>query len=439
MEKIEIKNFAGIQEITLEIKQINILIGPQASGKSIVAKLLFFFKSFVSEMVDAALATKNKRDLDKDFIGRFEEYFPSSSWGDGNFQVRYSIDQEFIEVHRKSQTRKKLPEIVVIYSDFYKSEFIKLRNIVQKQTETVVELDMQTRVSSRFDVRYRLRLSFFEELAEKLNTIATFSQLYIPAGRAFFATLKGNIFKFLRQNNAIDPFLIEFGNDYDWMKHMVSQLQRGTNDKQLNHEIVLLKNEVASLEQKILCGKYFQKKGEDFLELDDGREISIANSSSGQQETLPLVVILRIIALTDALTEPKIGGNSIYIEEPEAHIFPAAQRDMVELIATVYNARKDSLQFLITTHSPYILTAFNNLLQAGCLAMNATEQKIEEIVRYVPKSRFLNPNEITVYSLSGGFSKSIFDTETGLIDTNIIDDVSNELAIQFDHLLDIDP
>ncbi len=33
---------------------------------------------------------------------------------------------------------------------------------------------------------------------------------------------------------------------------------------------------------------------------------------------------------------------------------------------------------------------------------------------------------------------SILDIETGLINTNIIDEVSNELAIQFDHLLDID-
>ena len=33
MEKIEIKDFLGIKDITIEVKQINILIGPQASGK----------------------------------------------------------------------------------------------------------------------------------------------------------------------------------------------------------------------------------------------------------------------------------------------------------------------------------------------------------------------------------------------------------------------
>ncbi len=113
-------------------------------------------------------------------------------------------------------------------------------------------------------------------------------------------------------------------------------MRRSIDDKHLN-------NEIALLNKRILCGKYLQEDGEDYLEMDGGRKISIANSSSGQQETLPLAIILGTIAFM----KPKTGGSSIYIEEPEAHIFPAAQRDMIELISTVYNSRKDSLQFLI--------------------------------------------------------------------------------------------
>ncbi|MGJ3254526.1 MAG: AAA family ATPase [Elainellaceae cyanobacterium] len=428
MEKIEIKDFVGIKDITLEIKQINILIGPQASGKSIVAKLLFYFKSFLSEIISAAEETRRKTELDKDFKRKFEEYFPSSSWGSGNFKVRYSIDQEFIEINRKSRSKKNAPEIVLSYSDFYKNEFTELKNLV-KQTEKVADRDMQVSILSRYNFIYDIQRSFLHKVTEKLDKAATFSQLYIPAGRSFFANLKSSIFTFLSDNNAVDPFLIEFGTYYENMKKPIrlDRLRRSINDKELSDEI-------ASLNEKILCGRYLQEDGEDYLELDEGRKISIANSSSGQQETLPLAIILGTIAFM----KPKTGGNSIYIEEPEAHIFPAAQRDMVELISTVYNSRKDSLQFLITTHSPYVLTAFNNLLQAGFLAANATEAKIQEISRHIPKSRFISPNEITVYSLSGGYSRSILDVDTGLIDTNIIDEVSNELAVQFDKLLDID-
>lgn len=47
-------------------------------------------------------------------------------------------------------------------------------------------------------------------------------------------------------------------------------------------------DEITALNRKILCGKYAQKNGEDYLKLDDRRKISVTNSSSGQQETLPL-------------------------------------------------------------------------------------------------------------------------------------------------------
>ena len=64
MEKIEIKNFVGIKDITLEVKQINILIGSQASGKSIIAKLLFYFKNFIFEIIRTAQQFKDTDDLE---------------------------------------------------------------------------------------------------------------------------------------------------------------------------------------------------------------------------------------------------------------------------------------------------------------------------------------------------------------------------------------
>jgi predicted ATP-binding protein involved in virulence len=429
MEKIAIKDFAGIKDISIEIKQINILIGPQATGKSIIAKLLFYFKSFVFEIINAAEKEKHIKDLDKDFKKRFEEYFPSSCWGNQNFKIRYSLDQEFIEIYRKSKTTRGSTKITLSYSDFYKTKFTELRSLFQKQSKKIASQDIQTSFFTRYDIFYEIRHSFLQEFSEKLEKVSTFTQLYIPAGRSFFANLKSSIFTFLSENNAVDPFLMEFGTYYENIKNplRVNRLKDNATNKGLNSEITLLS-------KKILCGKYVQENGEDYLELDEGRKINIANSSSGQQETLPLSIILGSIAFM----KPKIGGNSVYIEEPEAHIFPAAQRDMVELISTVYNSRRDSLQFFITTHSPYVLTAFNNLLQAGFLSVDANQEKIKQISRHVPKSRLLKPNEIAVYSLSDGYAKSILDLETGLIDATIIDDVSNELAVQFDQLLDID-
>ncbi len=133
MEKIEIKDFVGIKDIIIEVKAINILIGPQASGKSIIAKLLYYFKSFIFEIISAAEQSENKRNLDKQYKHKFEKYFPVSSWGNSNFKIRYSIDDFFIEVSKKSIHNRL--GIVLKYSELYKTEFNSLRNLLQKQAE----------------------------------------------------------------------------------------------------------------------------------------------------------------------------------------------------------------------------------------------------------------------------------------------------------------
>ena len=133
MEKIEIKDFAGIKDITIEVKQINILIGPQASGKSIIAKLLYYFKNFIFEIVNGVKESKNANEIKKDYIYKFKDFFPLSSWGDQNFILLYYIDEEFIEVSRKKEkTNTIASEIIIKYSGFYRKLLNKLREFKNK-------------------------------------------------------------------------------------------------------------------------------------------------------------------------------------------------------------------------------------------------------------------------------------------------------------------
>lgn len=48
MEKLTINNFLVIQKAEIELKDINLLIGPQANGKSVIARLIYLFKNFLS-------------------------------------------------------------------------------------------------------------------------------------------------------------------------------------------------------------------------------------------------------------------------------------------------------------------------------------------------------------------------------------------------------
>ena len=60
-EKISIKNFGGMTSLEVELRQINIFIGPQASGKSITVKLLFFFKNILSDIIESISDGEDKR------------------------------------------------------------------------------------------------------------------------------------------------------------------------------------------------------------------------------------------------------------------------------------------------------------------------------------------------------------------------------------------
>lgn len=426
-EKLIVRNFAGIKDLEIEIKRINILIGPQASGKSVCAKLLFYFKNFVWEILSVVENEQTKRTLDSNYSKTFEEYFPPDSWGKQDFFIRYEISNVFIEVSRKQDAKGR---ISLSYSDFFKKELTDLRNFLKKVREKSSEI---TAKYDSFDRLYLttqiLRDYLVESLPESICREAAFNQLFIPAGRSFFANLQSNIFSFLSSDNALDPFLRSFGSTYESIKRAditsrVDLGERYTKD---------IQEEINRLIDKSLCGKYVNEKGKDFLDMADGRRISIANSSSGQQETLPLTIMLAALPF---LASSRVG-QTVYIEEPEAHLFPSAQRNIIELIATVFNYRKEQLQFFITTHSPYVLTALNNLLQAGLLYEESSPDIQHQLEEIVSRYKSLDVSDLSAYVLMNGKCNTIVCPDTGLIDARVIDSVSDELAIEFDKLLNL--
>jgi hypothetical protein len=182
--------------------------------------------------------------------------------------------------------------------------------------------------------------------------------------------------------------------------------------------------------REILHAELGRAEKEDFLQFDDGRRVRLAQASSGEQEAWPLLLLLARF-----LSTPHVRGRAVYIEEPEAHLFPSTQKQLVELMAKVFRCRAHEMCLLITTHSPYILTSINNLLQAGKLydAAARDPRVAFRLSKIVPGS--FSPGEVGFYALEAGRAKSILDRDTGLIDAAVIDQVSNDIAIQFDQLL----
>lgn len=428
MEKLVIKQFAGLKDIEIAVNKINIIIGPQASGKSIIAKLLFYFRSFIREIFRSGIEGDSKRSLDRKLENLFKSYFPADSWGENTFAVKYFLGDEFIAIERSQTQGSNSFRLNLTYSNLYKKTFEQVKLLVKKENQKMISDNsgMLPRLGS-MDIDFKIQSSFAQWISARVNQSSIFEQVFIPAGRSFFSALKDSIFILLSKNTQIDPFLIQFGQYYERCKYFTSLgIYQSLTTKTVNSSI----NDVNHLKDRILVGEYISLKGEDYLQAEDGRRIKLSHCSSGQQEVLPLVLILESLLLDPS----GLVGNSIYIEEPEAHLFPSAQRDIINLVATVYNSEPSRLQFFITTHSPYVLTAFNNLIQAGILSKDGHRDQVLEVM---PASQILDPDDVAAYHVVDGKARNIIDPETQLIDAQIIDSISEELEIQFDQLLEI--
>lgn len=418
-ESITVVGFAGLKEITLCLGDFNLLIGPQATGKSIIAKLLFYCKSVVWQGFAATENQQSKRDFDRTLLKRFEELFPPQSWGKDSFSITYKYNDFCIEIVRSKAESENLE---LNYSRSLHAELLRLRRILKSaQQNPSEEEDFE-----RHEVLFKMRQSFITHLQENFGPRAASTQMFIPAGRSFFANLQSSVFSFLAGNNAIDPFLKEFGAFYENIKRFGGFPRRRVDEYK---EFV---QEAEVIIQRILCGKYVNQKGKDFLDVIDGRRINLSNCSSGQQETLPLALMLQRLP-----PRARMGGYSVYIEEPEAHLFPTSQRLILELIALAFNSSKPRLQILITTHSPYVLTSLNNLIQAGALFETASKSEQNKLAKLVPKSRAISISSVSAYALTRDECKSIIDSQTKLLSADLIDQVSTDLAIQFDNLINL--
>ena len=126
----------------------------------------------------------------------------------------------------------------------------------------------------------------------------------------------------------------------------------------------------------------------------------------------------------------------IYLEEPEANVFPKTQYDLVKLFAWLANDSILCFDWVITTHSPYILSSFNNLLEAWQVAAAKPGAK-DEIAKLIEERYWIRPSDFKAYCIHDGKLESIMDEETGLINGNYLDGVSDKIGSQFDELLRI--
>lgn len=133
---------------------------------------------------------------------------------------------------------------------------------------------------------------------------------------------------------------------------------------------------------------------------------------------------------------PRLSENRLcFIEEPEAHLFPVAQSDVVSFLSLLYSDFKT--RFFITTHSPYILSAFNNLIMAHDV-ISAGGYSKEQLKAANGVSSPIRFEDVSAYAMSEGTLESIVDETYRLIGSDLIDSISAKFDNVMDDMLSVE-
>lgn len=366
--RITIHNLGPINDCTMDLEHFTVLTGKQASGKSTVAKAIYFFRTIKDDICEdilkynllgnpSELTTVIRRTLRNKFL----QMFGTSKAMSSDMKLRYDYsDDTFVEITLELREDE----------DFInpKYVFIKFSNNI---TDYICRKNKNNN-SERNEIQSELNDLFSDD----------YNAVFIPAGRSLITLLTSQLNYLFATMDDDQKRSIDFCTQ-KYIERIL-KIRPLFNDgldglAELKSNMIKLDKKAVSMAlnriSKVLKGRYVFANGEERLYLTDNHDdtdrfVKINYTSSGQQETVWLFNILFHILVTNS-------KSFIILEEPEAHLYPDAQKDISEILALMSN---QSCELLITTHSPYILGAVNNLIYAKAVSRDCNKTIINDLV-----------------------------------------------------------
>ncbi len=435
MQKVEIKYLGPIKELRMDIKDFNLLIGEQATGKSTVAKTIYFFRiikttltDYLCQLFDTALYNGNdvkngfnkvlKKELKSVFISLF-----GFSWDlDSRLYLKYEYsDDVWIDVKLNGSSKKY---ISVRYSSKLTQE---INNLEKDALELYAQKMNTTTISLAYASKERLRN--YDNFKNNINRIFNDYKetYYIPAGRSMITLLANN--RSLIENDNLDLITRQFMQIIDNIHGAFSDGIRNVHKRYPDGERKFDVGKVSEMLISDLKGDYQYNAGKEYFIMQqtesDKEKIPINFASSGQQEVLWLLNQLYILML-------KKEKAFVIIEEPEAHLYPSLQNKLIEFITYFANVNKSSI--MVTTHSPYVLTSVNALYCAGKTIQKfpELEKKVHDIVG---NGCEIAPEKLTAFRINKDAGiQDLIDDEFEEINTEMIDDISDSINEKYTEL-----
>lgn len=435
-------------------------MGPQASGKSTIAKLIFFFNNIGSFLLDyldkkdfytpeTAESLKSKKPLVSEFKLLFEkilkksfkQFFPDKFPLDPKMKLiaYYEVGSITISVRQDERT----PDLDVQLTTML---WAKIKTLLEGYYSYEEELDKiekkllaakkggrklsSTIIIDKSFLEMDRQFNVYKELLKLFN--GDRDVIYIPAGRSLI-TLLTTQWDYLystmddRQKSLIDYCTRSFLERILRLKPAFKSPSYDLIEEFVDEDLIDDQHLILAYEdmRKILQGDYQYLNGEEVFRINKSKTIAINFASSGQQEAL---WILNTIFYNLVLNKRSL----FIIEEPESNLFPNAQKLMTEFIALAQNSGDN--QIIITTHSPYILGTLNNLLFAKQIEDKVDPVSLDKIISIYKRIDF---KSFSAYYMENKRIKDCRDIDNYSIKTEVIESASENINGDYDRMLDL--
>mgnify|MGYP001779125760 FL=1 len=319
MQKLYIKHLGPIEECEINIEEFMVCTGPQASGKSTIAKSIFFFKNiknilFVEykkkyllnrHVAESRNVTVKQRFM-KEVRANFLQIFGITGSLDGDMFLQYQYTEKKILKVFLEKNKEGLYEVKVDFSKDFNELFEMLENRskeIHNHPDPILELterEIKEFFNDKTDVVYiPAGRSMITLLSNQMNYI--YSSMDDIQKRNMDYCTRSYLEKILQMKSVFTISPVEMLNDVISMTYIKIDEERA--------------KESISLMKQLLQGEYINKDGEERLQVSKNRYVKLNYASSGQQEVVWILNVLFYYLL---------NGESTYfiIEEPESHLFP---------------------------------------------------------------------------------------------------------------------
>lgn len=436
MHRLIINKLGPIEQCELECSQFMTLTGFQASGKSTIAKAIYYFRTIKEDIENLA---KNQALKTIPMSGLEDEY--DSVYGtDLEGGLKLFLRDKFLRTFGSVREMSNEMCMEYFYTDNCYIKILLMHDNIEPSIPKFISISFSDNINKFLkDKNNSLSitpLGISEEDLRKFKTELyeifedSCSVVYIPAGRSIITVLSqqfGYIYATMDdvQKRSMDNCTKDYLERILRIKSEFSDGLQGLamyyKDKTALPSGII--KQALDIIKKVLRGSYRYINGEEQILLDDGKYVKLNFSSSGQQECVWILNLLFYYMLQQKQI-------LFIIEEPETHLFPESQKYITELIALVSNQNHS---VVLTTHSPYVLGTLNNLLYANSLP----QQYSKAVNDIISSSLWIDYKNFSSWFVKNGTVENCMDAEIHMIQNERIDEISKVINEEFDKLLDL--